>query len=101
MVFQNLLGRCIIGYPARCCVMADLLAMLRQEATSRVTLGGPAQPWPPASGAEIRAFEQRTRTQLPALWREIFTSIGNGGFGPGYGIYGLITGAPDDQVMSR
>ena len=77
--------------------MRDLLARLRGEATSKPTLGGRARPWPPASSAEVLAFEQRTGAALPNLWREIFTMIGNGGFGPGYGIYGLITGAPDDQ----
>lgn len=77
--------------------MHDPLARLRREAIARPTLAGRARPWPPASGAELAAFEQRIGGSLPTLWREIFTTIGNGGFGPGYGIYGLITGAPDDQ----
>jgi hypothetical protein len=75
----------------------ELLAKLSEEVTSRSTPGGRGSPWPPASEAEVASFEQQIGARLPALWREIFTTIGNGGFGPGYGIYGLITGAPDDQ----
>lgn len=77
--------------------MADLLARLHREVISRSTLAGRARPWPPASAAELATFERRIGATLPTLWREIFTTIGNGGFGPGYGVYGLVTGAPDDQ----
>jgi hypothetical protein len=61
----------------------DLLSKLSEEVTSRSTPGGRGSPWPPASEAEVASFEQRIGARLPALWREIFTTIGNGGFGPG------------------
>lgn len=77
--------------------MRDLLAGLREKIVSTRTIEGRASLWPPVTAAELAAFERHTGAPLPDLWREIFTTIGNGGFGPGYGIYGLITGAPDDQ----
>ncbi|MBO9478323.1 hypothetical protein J7382_12325 [Shimia sp. R11_0] len=33
----------------------------------------------------------------PALYVAMLQSIGNGGFGPGYGLMGLVGGATDDQ----
>jgi hypothetical protein len=33
---------------------------------------------------------------LPPLLKRVFTEIGNGGFGPGYGLYGLSTSLDED-----
>ncbi|MBZ0289160.1 MAG: SMI1/KNR4 family protein [Anaerolineae bacterium] len=48
--------------------------------------------YPPASLEEVRLTEAAIGAKLPPLIRELFLQIGNGGFGPGYGITGLITG---------
>jgi hypothetical protein len=48
--------------------------------------------YPPASLDEIKWAEEGIGAKLPPLIREIFLQVGNGGFGPGLGITGLITG---------
>src|SRR5262249_21759392 len=38
--------------------------------------------------------------RLPRLLRAVYQSVGNGGFGPGYGLIGLEGGATDDQGLN-
>jgi hypothetical protein len=40
--------------------------------------------------------ESRLGFTLPALLKRLYAEIGNGGFGPGYGLIGLTNGVPDD-----
>jgi hypothetical protein len=40
----------------------------------------------PATAPEIAVLEQRTGVLPPGFLRQILLSIGNGGFGPGYGL---------------
>jgi hypothetical protein len=40
--------------------------------------------------------ESRLGFGLPAVVRELYTEVANGGFGPGYGLLGLIDGARSD-----
>jgi hypothetical protein len=49
-----------------------------------------------ASVAELRADEERLGFRLPPLLQQIYCTIGNGGFGPGYGLIGMSSGPPDD-----
>jgi hypothetical protein len=56
--------------------------------------GGTPDRYPPVSAAEIVAAEARLGFELPALLRDIYMQVGNGGFGPGYGLIGLDGGAP-------
>ena len=53
--------------------------------------------FPPAAVDLVDSAEQRLGFQIPALLRDIYTQVGNGGFGPGYGLVGLDGGAQDDQ----
>jgi hypothetical protein len=46
------------------------------------------------SDAEIAEAERRLGFQLPELLRELYTCVGDGGFGPGYGFLGLIKPVP-------
>lgn len=46
----------------------------------------------PAPPDEVKFVETAVGLVLPPLMREIFVQVGNGGFGPGYGITGLETG---------
>jgi hypothetical protein len=48
------------------------------------------------SGAVVEA-EKAVGHSLPALLRRLYLEIGNGGFGPGYGILALRGGHTDDQ----
>jgi hypothetical protein len=52
----------------------------------------PATIYPPPSPALIDQAVAELGFSLPNLIREIFLQIGNGGFGPGYGILGLSGG---------
>lgn len=52
--------------------------------------------FPTASSDQIAAAESRLGFVLPELLRQIYTSVGNGGFGPGYGLMGIEGGATDD-----
>lgn len=54
---------------------------------------------PPASEAQIAAAEARLGFRLPALLRQLYRQVGNGGFGPGYGLRGVPT-SPEDEGKS-
>lgn len=51
-------------------------------------------PWPPATEAQLAATEARLHFPMPPLLRRLYAGVGNGGFGPGFGILGGIGGAP-------
>ncbi|WP_418957658.1 hypothetical protein [Streptomyces tritici] len=46
-------------------------------------------PHPPASAAEWEAAEAAIGRRLPALLRHVYTEVGDGGFGPDYGLHRL------------
>ena len=50
----------------------------------------------PGNPVDISHDETRLGFPFPPLMKRIYTEIGNGGFGPGYGLTGLTHGAPDD-----
>jgi hypothetical protein len=52
---------------------------------------------PTAEEAEIKQAEAMLGTRLPAPLRNLYLRIGNGGFGPGYGVLGLEGGLRDDR----
>lgn len=61
-----------------------------------------AEVHPPASSAEIQEAEDQLGRALPAAVRRVYAEVANGGFGPGYGLWGLISGhQDDDSVVSR
>lgn len=57
----------------------------------------PAPIAPPVSQRTVTATERQLGFPLPDLLRLIYRQIGNGGFGPSYGILGLIGGATDER----
>ena len=57
---------------------------------------------PPASEAAILAVESAVGFGLPATLRRLYSAVGDGGFGPGYGFYGLASGTencPTENVV--
>jgi hypothetical protein len=60
----------------------------------------PLPPLPPASPAAVESAERVLGAPLPPLLRRLYLEIGNGGFGPGYGILGLAGGFADDVGKS-
>ncbi len=68
--------------------------------TMQEKFGMTAQMNAPAPLDEITWAEDQIGFTLPPLIREIWLQVGNGGFGPGYGITGIKTGLPDFQQQS-
>ncbi len=54
----------------------------------------------PASDAELVSAERRLDAPLPALLRRLYREVGNGGFGPGYGMLGLLSGHTDERLRA-
>jgi|GEM_PF-2408307 len=48
----------------------------------------------PATEEQVQVAEARLGQILPSLLRDIYLQIGNGGFGPTYGLHGLENGYP-------
>jgi hypothetical protein len=55
------------------------------------------QMYPPIELADIEVSENRLRVELPLLLKQIYIEIGNGGFGPGYGLLGIRAELGDDR----
>ncbi len=54
------------------------------------------QMYPPVKLADVEVTEDRLCVELPLLLKQIYIEIGNGGFGPGYGLLGIRTELGDD-----
>ncbi len=83
--------------------MDDLIiAAIRRRLTTKVTDLGryPVSRLKPGNPVDVTSDEGRLGFELPALMKRICTEIGNGGFGPGYGLIGLTNGIPDDLSMT-
>jgi hypothetical protein len=50
-----------------------------------------------ASASTLAAAEEAMGLKLPALLERIYAEVGNGGFGPGGGLIGLMGGYPDSE----
>ena len=60
---------------------------------------GPAMgitPFPPATLHAVTESEREIGQQIPPFLRSLYLEIGNGGFGPSYGLLGVAGGATDD-----
>ena len=52
---------------------------------------------PVLSQVALHESEEMLGFPIPSLLAEVYAKVGNGGFGPGYGLLGLVGGAVDDQ----
>jgi hypothetical protein len=82
-------------------VTTDLVSRIRARASNPDTIHDMAQGlspaprvFPPATQEQIAAAEQSLGFDLPALYKRILAEVGNGGFGPGYGLLGVQGGYP-------
>ena len=50
----------------------------------------------PGDPTEFANDERDLGFEFPSLLKRLYSEIGNGGFGPGYGLIGLSKGVPDD-----
>jgi len=89
----------------------ELIAGIRARASNADTIHDMAEGWTPeprinplATEEQLDAAEKRLGAKLPPLLRRIYAEIGNGGFGPGYGLYGcesLRDDLDDEEVAWR
>ncbi|HEX6711758.1 MAG TPA: SMI1/KNR4 family protein [Thermoleophilaceae bacterium] len=56
----------------------------------------PPQPRPPVTASALEDAEARLGFRLPPPVRQLYSKVANGGFGPGYGLIGLIDGVRSD-----
>ena len=57
-------------------------------------------PHPPVNETEIKKAETELGFPIPTLLKHLYLEVGNGGFGPGYGILGLDGGHTTDGGLS-
>ena len=56
----------------------------------------------PATERQLRDAERRLHFPLPPLLQALYERLANGGFGPGYGLRGVIGGyAPGETILDR
>jgi len=79
----------------------DLIQRLQERNAdrARATDGGihPRKPIPPVAQKQLKVAERAISFKLPELCRAIYLKVGNGGFGPEYGIVGTKGGAKLDE----
>jgi hypothetical protein len=79
----------------------DLIHRLQQRNAdrARATDGQlhPRKPFPPVAAKELQKTERALGFQLPELLRALYLQVGNGGFGPEYGIVGTKGGFKLDR----
>jgi hypothetical protein len=54
---------------------------------------------PPLDPKAVMAAEEQLGFPLPPLLREIYLQVGNGGFGPGNGLFRLMGNHPKDEAV--
>ena len=59
------------------------------------TYGGRA--FPVATEAQLGDTETQMGLAMPRFLRRLYSEVGNGGFGPGYGLLGAVGGSRDDH----
>jgi hypothetical protein len=55
---------------------------------------------PPATEPELEVAERRLGCPIPPPLRTLYRHVANGGFGPGYGLLGVGSGATDDGGLT-
>lgn len=79
--------------------MADIIDLVKEriatgtESPARLVTVTNAQV---TTEPEVVADEQAVQLLFPPLLKKLYSEIGNGGWGPGYGLLGLTGGATDD-----
>jgi hypothetical protein len=75
---------------------SDCLRLLQEQVVARA----PGRRFPPATDEQIQAAELSLEFPLPAFLCRAYTTIANGGFGPGRGLLGVQGGAADEHGNS-
>jgi hypothetical protein len=79
----------------------DLIQRLQERNADRERATGghlhPRKPFPPVATKDLQVAERALGFKLPELLRAIYLQVGNGGFGPEYGIVGTKGGFKLDK----
>jgi hypothetical protein len=78
----------------------ELIARIKERSNNprfRNSMAGRAMSlYPPVDLESVREAERQMGFRLPPLLERIYVEIGNGGFGPGFGLYGVAGGYAED-----
>ena len=77
----------------------DLVVEIRQRLQTKIIDMGqrPGRPHPkPGDPSDFANDERKLGFTFPPLLKRLYAEVGNGGFGPGYGLIGLTNGVPND-----
>jgi len=77
-------------------VVERLSDRLRRNPLSLNVIGYKFRACPPTTKQVVGETEERLRFRLPQTLRQIYLTVANGGFGPGYGVMGVEGGFVDD-----
>jgi len=77
-------------------VVERLQRYLKANPSCRDVVDRTFRPCSPCSRQVIEAAERDLGFALPAVLRDIYLHVANGGFGPGYGVMGVYGGFKDD-----
>jgi hypothetical protein len=78
---------------------SELVVAIRNRISDprlRTGMGSPPI-FTPAKSAAIDEAERELGFPIPPLLRRLYQEVGNGGFGPGYGLWGLAGGYTDED----
>lgn len=71
----------------------------------RVSIDDPGRSgfiWKPATEQQLRDTTRALGLSLPSLLRTLYQDLANGGFGPGYGLRGVLAGyAPGETILDH
>src|SRR5688572_8509251 len=77
-------------------IIPRLAERLKHSSESVDVIGNVFRAYPPASEEAVVATEEQIHFPLPQTLRRIYLTVANGGFGPGYGVMGVLGGFADD-----
>lgn len=72
-----------------------MFGLFREKGLFKAPDGSRFSPARPADPADIDLVEEELGFGLPNLLKKLYVDLGNGGFGPGYGVIGLSGGHTD------
>lgn len=81
-------------------ILDRLSGHIKANRTFLDVVGRPFSPKPPCQLSAIETAQTELGFSLPKLLTDIYTTVANGGFGPGYGVMGVNGGFTDDQGQS-
>ena len=82
--------------------MSELVDLVRAHVqrlaeSGEDSAGAYSMEFPPLTESQRRGAESRLGFSLPGSMRELYEQVGNGGYGPAYGLLGLLGGMRQEE----